>query len=258
MADNRIWDLDGVHNFRDFGSYRTRDGSRLRSGRLWRSGQHFGASDSDLARITELDLKVIADLRGNSERASHPCRRGPAFASDVLFHDGETSNVAPHERASDTMSSAQAARERMRAVYRRIPYNPAMIDVYRRYFDALATTDGPSLVHCFAGKDRTGVAVALVHSALGVHRDDILHDYLLTNSATTFNLLREQAVSRAPERWGKADRDTLNALLGVDESYLAETFAEIERESGAVDAYLDTVLGVDRAKLEAMRALLVE
>ena len=230
----------------------------MRRGVLWRSGQHFGASISDLGRIEALNLTTVIDLRGNSERDSHPCRRPEGFAAEVLFHDGETSNIAPHERASDTMSNATAAQARMRAVYRHIPFNPAMVDVYRRFFAALTANDAPSLVHCFAGKDRTGVAVALAHHVLGVHREDALEDYLLTNKVSTLPILREQAISHSPERWGKADEATLQALLGVDPSYLAETFAVIEREHGSTDSYLEQVLGVGEREREAIRAHFVE
>lgn len=258
MDGERVLPLEGVHNFRDYGGYPVSGGGRVRRGVLWRSGQHFGASDADLGRIGALGLATVIDLRGNSERDSHPCRRPEGFAAEVLFHDGETSNVAPHERASDTMASAEAAQARMRAVYRRIPYNPAMVDVYRRFFAALVGSNAASLVHCFAGKDRTGVAVALVHHVLGVHRDDALEDYLLTNKSATLPILREQAISRAPERWGRADDATLQALLGVDPSYLAETFAVIERENGSTDSYLEQVLGVSASEREAIRGHFVE
>lgn len=258
MSNSRVLPLEGVHNFRDYGGYAASGGGQVKTGLLWRSGQHFGATDEDLERIQALALATVIDLRGNSERASHPCRRPGEFAAQVLFHDGETSNVAPHERASDTMASAEAAQARMRAVYRRIPYNPAMVDVYRRFFAALAAADTASLVHCFAGKDRTGVAVALVHHILGVHPDDALEDYLLTNKASTMAILRDQAISRAPERWGRADEATLQALLGVDASYLAETFAEIGREHASVDRYLEQVLGIGETEREAIRAHFVE
>lgn len=258
MANDRWLALEGVHNFRDFGGYATVGGGRVRHGRLWRSGQHYGASEADLAVLDELGLELVADLRGNSERASHPCRRSPGFAGQVVFHDGETTNTPPHERTGNTMNDAGAARERMLAVYRRLPFNPAMIDVFQLYFTALAASDGASLVHCFAGKDRTGVAVALVHELLGVHRDDALADYMLTNSASTRHILHEQAIAHAPERWNAAPPEVVDALLGVDPSYLAASFGRIADECGSVDAYFDRVLGVDAARRTAIRTLLVE
>jgi protein tyrosine/serine phosphatase len=64
-------------------------------------------------------------------------------------------------------------------LYCRLPFDPPYIDPFSRFFDALATTTGPLLVHCGGGKDRTGMIVALTHRLLDVHPDDIITDYLL-------------------------------------------------------------------------------
>ena len=178
---------EGIHNLRDYGGYGAADGGRIRTGLLFRSGQHRDASDDDLEMFEGLDIRTIIDLRGLSERSSFPCRRHANFAADVLAFEGETTSSPPHEGGGDTRveMTPQRAFDRMISVYTRMPVNPAMITMFTRYFEALATRDGGSLVHCFAGKDRTGIAAALLMHVLGAHKDDILAEFLRTNDAPT-------------------------------------------------------------------------
>ena len=138
---------DGIHNLRDYGGYAVPGGGRVRTGLLFRSGQQMEASDADLALIHALDIRIIIDLRGTSERTGFPCRRHPQFAAQVIAHDGETSNSPPHEGGGGrVVMTPQKARERMLAVYTRMPVNPAMIAMFTRYFAALDSCDGGSLV----------------------------------------------------------------------------------------------------------------
>lgn len=96
MQAQRVVDLAGVHNFRDYGDYALTGGSRLKRGLLWRSGQHHEASDADLAVIESLGLAQVFDLRSDRERASHPCRRPEGWAGKVLFEADSTDVMAPH------------------------------------------------------------------------------------------------------------------------------------------------------------------
>ncbi|MCP5397553.1 MAG: tyrosine-protein phosphatase [Sphingomonadaceae bacterium] len=259
MTNDRLLPLEGIHNFRDYGGYATAGGGRVRRGVLWRSGQHHEASDADLAVVAEIDLAHVVDLRGSSERNGFPCRRPAGFAAQVVFYDGETTNRAPHEEAEQGTPTADQAHMRMVQLYRRMPYNPPMLAIFRDYFAALAEGKGPSLVHCFAGKDRTGVAVALLHHSLGVHPDDAMADYLLTNLANeTSDVLARQSARLFANRPGNATGDALKVLLGTDEAFLHAAFERIADEHGSLDAYLEDMLGVDSARREALRnALLV-
>ncbi len=253
MTDHtRVLRLDGVHNFRDFGGYAVAGGGRLRRGLLWRSGQHGGASDADLAAIGALNLATVIDLRGNSERTAAPCRRAPSFAAEVILFDGETAGLGSHVDAAAGVIDEAGARGAMRRLYAEIAFRPNLIDLLRRYLAALAQREGPSLVHCLAGKDRTGLAVALVHHALGVHRDDIAEDYLLTRTAG--NIEQRIAAGAAPirARYGNVADGAVRALMSVEPEYLETAIAAIELRYGSLDAYLEEVLGIDaaaRAKL---------
>lgn len=248
----------GIHNLRDYGGYAAADGGRVRTGLLFRSGQHMEASETDLALIDALDIRTVIDLRGVSEREGFPCRRHPNFAAQVIAHDGETSNSPPHEGGGGQVEmTPQKARDRMLAVYTRMPVNPAMIAMFSRYFDALDANDGGSLVHCFAGKDRTGIAVALLLHVLGVHHDDIVGEFLMTNDAPTRHILERQSLPRMEAHYGTIEPEALHNLMGVLPEYIDTYFAEVTRDHGSVDAYLAARLGVDEARKARLRARLV-
>ena len=118
---------DGIHNLRDYGGYAAADGTRVKTGILFRSGQHMEATDSDLEKLQDLDIRTIIDFRGETERGGFPCRRHDEFDAHVIAYDGETTSSPPHEGGWDkTDMTAQKARDRMIAVYKRMPVNPAM------------------------------------------------------------------------------------------------------------------------------------
>ncbi len=258
MTDNRVLRLEGVHNFRDFGGYAVAGGGRVKRGLLWRSAQHVGATDVDLAAIDALGLATVVDLRGNSERAAAPCRRGPGFTAEVILFDGETAGLGNHVDAAAGVIDEAGAKGAMGKLYSEIAFRPNLIDLLHRYFAALAERDGASLVHCLAGKDRTGLAVALVHHALGVHRDDIVEDYMLTRTAG--NIEQRIAAGAAPirARYGAIPDGAVRALMGVEAEYLETAFSAIVARYGSLDGYLAQVLHAGPAEREKLAQRLVE
>ena len=248
----------GIHNLRDYGGYAVVGGGRVREGLLFRSGQHMEASDSDLALVDALDIRTVIDLRGISERTGFPCRRHPSFAAQVIAYDGETSNSPPHEGGGGQVEmTPERARERMIAVYRRMPVNPAMIWIFQQYFNALDANDGGSLVHCFAGKDRTGIAASLLLHVLGVHHDDIVAEFLLTNEAPTRAILERQSLPRMEAHYGAIDPEALHNLMGVLPEYIDTYITQVTQDHGSLDTYLATILGVDEQRKQRLRAKLV-
>ena len=236
---------EGIHNFRDFGGWPGADGKTVRTGLLYRSGQHVEASDEDLAAIAALDIRTVIDLRGEGERARNPCRRVEGWNGEVLFYDGETSSSPPHMEITPDTTTAAFARERMLAVYTRMPVNPAMQTMFARYLRALVEREGASLVHCFAGKDRTGIAAALLHHILGVSRADMVTEFLRTNDAPTYDILERQSLPGIEARLGPLDRPTIDALMQVRESYFDRFVGTVDERWGSLDGYLAQVIGVD-------------
>lgn len=257
MIRNPFLKTEGIHNFRDYGGYGVSGGGKVKKGLLFRSGQHVEASEEDLKQLDKLAIQTVIDLRGESERMRYPCRRIGGFAAEVVAYDGETSNAPPHEAAAEAGMTPERAFERMIAVYTRMPVNPAMTAMFGRYLRALADREGSSLVHCFAGKDRTGIAVMLLQHALGVHHDDIVTEFLLTNEAPNREILHRQSVPRMEAIYGPLDPEAVHNLLGVRAEYIETFLAEVERVHGSLDAYLENVLDVDEALRTRLRERLV-
>jgi protein-tyrosine phosphatase len=252
--------LEGGCNFRRIGSYRAHNGRRIRSGALFRSGVLAYFSCADQQQLSALRIRTIVDLRSADERRREPTR----WCSDdtvVLAVDDQRAPASLLRMALRTAPTQIGMRQAMLDTYRAMPQ--ALADRLRILFDCLHRGDTPLLVHCSAGKDRTGFAVALILSALGIPRSTILQDYLYTNQAVDL----EQFVSehypgaRRPERSKpllKLPPGVRAALLRADADYLQAAFAALEQSDGSIEAYLQRCLGVDSGKLERLRNQLLE
>jgi protein tyrosine/serine phosphatase len=276
VLTSRVLDLAGIHNFRDYGGYAVSGGGRLRQGWLWRSGQHHGASDADLAQVAALGLVAVYDLRSDSERRSHPCRRPAGFAAAIHLtpeeepgggpppaaNPAETAMANPAEaaaaKAERPRRSPAETRASLARAYATFPFRPGLIAAMRNYLAGLARYDGPSLVNCMAGKDRTGLAVAMAQRALGMHRDDIMADYLLTNTAGDIEARIASGGATIASRGTPMAPEVLRVIMGVEPEYLDNAFAAAAETYGSEEAYLEHALGADTKLREAMRAKLVE
>lgn len=246
---NRSLTLAGVHNFRDLGGYAA-GGARLRTNLMFRSGHHFGATPADLETIDSFRLKTIIDLRSPGERLNFPCRRVANFDGTVLHLSDQpptapTAN-APHLDAALRLGGADNARAAMQASYDRMPFRPELLLMLRRYITALASSDEPSLIHCYAGKDRTGLLVAVLHRALGVHADDIMADYLLSNTAGDPEARIADGASGIRQMIGGAiDDDAIRVIMSVEPAYLEAAIRTIDAVPGGFEGYMETVVGID-------------
>ena len=256
MSD-RLSPFQAIDNFRDYGDYAV-GGARIVSGRLYRSAHQARATKADLARLADLNLAAVVDLRRPSERREQPSRRPANWAGQVIESDHDDGGEAPHITFLKSADLTEASgRAFMTETYRRLPFETAHIDLFRRYFRALAEGEGPVLIHCAAGKDRTGLLAALTHSLLGVSRDDLINDYLLTNVAVDLEGRAEGIARKLTEMTGRpASHGAVVAFLGVEADYLDGAFAEIAARHGSVAAYLEQALGVDAARAERIRATL--
>jgi protein-tyrosine phosphatase len=232
----------------------------LKRGILWRSGEHADASDADLIRIARLGLANVFDLRSTQERAARPCRRPEGFAARVHFNEDSMSRNAPHVAAAaqSMRNDPQSARIGMQVAYRSFPFRPKLVAMIRLYLETLAKGEGPSLINCMAGKDRTGIAVAVMHLAAGVHPDDAVADYVLTNSAGNLEA-RIAAGARSISAISEAmDPDVLRVVMSVAPEYLEAAFEGMREQHGSIEAYLRDVAGADDSLRARLRENLVE
>ena len=255
----RILAFEGVDNFRDYGDYATAAGARIHKGRLYRAAHQAKATDADLAAMAELEIAVIVDLRRKGERTRDPSRRPEGFSGLVIENDlGDHPEDPWQVFIAGSDLSAGSFRDYLMTYYQAAPHDERHLDLFGRYFRALAAAKGPVLIHCAAGKDRTGILAALTHHVVGVHDDDIMADYLLTNTAARLEERAPVVAQMMAEMTGRTPSlDAVRVALGVDAAYLDQALKAIRAEYGSVDAYLEKALGMDAKVREGVEARLV-
>jgi protein-tyrosine phosphatase len=251
--------FESIENFRDFGDYAA-GGRRLRKGVLFRSAHQAEASDTDLEAMAALGINVIVDLRRPNERERSPSRRWKAFGAEVIEnHEGEDQDDPWHAFIRDSTLTTDDFIRYMVDYYNAAPFVSRHVDLYSRYFQALPRTDGAVLIHCAAGKDRTGILAALTHHLAGVHEDDIVADYLLTNDPGRFARRVPTMRDAIREMTGRTPSDeALVTALGVERHYLETALAAIHARHGTIEDYMRDVLGVDNATRAAIEKKILE
>jgi protein-tyrosine phosphatase len=243
---DRHIDFEAIENFRDFGGYATACGRGLTRGRLFRSGHHGLATDADLARLRALGVGAIADLRQPSERAREPARRWDGFAGEVIESDAPSVMPDWVEALHTASLTAEWWYESTMSHYRLHAFEPRHIEVFRRMFRHIADGEGAVVVHCAAGKDRTGAACALVHHIAGVPYEETLADYLLTNDESRIQRKIVHGADFVERVTGRRPTDeAMRVAASVYPAYLDAFFGSIRAQHGSVDAYAEAVLGVD-------------
>jgi len=169
--------FEGINNFRDFGGLNTRDGEYVPLGRLYRSGHHARATLADCARFAALGVAAAVDLREDSERREQPHAWLDLLSLELIADPGISRDrlmpiPRPAQHGADV--TAREMEAFLATYYAAMPFDTRYMALFRQYFDRLASRNGPWLVHCSGGKDRTGVLVALTHHLLGVHPDDAM------------------------------------------------------------------------------------
>jgi protein tyrosine/serine phosphatase len=250
--------LASIENFRDFGGFRTQDGRTLKLGRLYRSGAQHQAADEDLAALAQLGVQVVVDLRHPSERKREVCRRWPGFCAEVIDNGWEETFPSWAERLKGQMPSVELLRKWKRAWYAQMATEPGRFELFARCLDALATTDRPVLIHCSAGKDRTGVLVALIQHAVGIGRDEITTDFLRSNNDEVF-VRKAPGVSAELQRISGSPPDaaTVRASMAVEAGYLEAAFEGIVSRYGSIEGYFEQALGLGPSRRAALQSRLL-
>jgi protein-tyrosine phosphatase len=210
-------------------------------------------TDADLGRVTALGLDLVVDFRQDAERNREPSRwgAGPAPRTEALaIIPGSAEAFFGGEGKGGSLEGTLAF---LAFIYRDLALNQTA--AYRRLFQlVLEIEDAAVLIHCAAGKDRTGFGSALLLSALGVSREDILEDYLLTGRLLDADKEMDHVLTIAPQLLRPPmTRETIRPLFEVRASYLEAAFRSLEEDSGSVEGYLEGRLGVGRTERAELR-----
>lgn len=247
-------------NFRQMGGLQGHDGRRIRPGLFWRSAGLDQPDPEDIELIKSLNLKTIVDLRGERERVAFPTHPALAQICDMVWAPSEAENsqteafmLLSNSRDEVTLIDA------IGSLYTRIADQHAAH--VRMVFDAIASDKVPLLVHCAAGKDRTGVVVAIVLETLGVDRSDIMSSYLETNDHLDWDRLSIAATTGTGVKEGGLDLMTppaLELLKRAHPRFLEAAFSDIDTSYGSIDMYLAQKAAVSSATIERVREILLE
>jgi protein-tyrosine phosphatase len=250
-------DLQGAPNFRDVGGYATADGRHVRRGEIFRSGELSRLTPADVEKVDSLKIASVIDLRTEEERmhAPSPWRHPP----QDLYASPKTTLAPVMRTILGDAGTADGARAGLIKFYTQMP--DSYRDEYSAMFHRIAAGKLPVLVHCTAGKDRTGVAVAVLLTTIGVPRQTVIDDYAMTETLVPpagAASVRAAPVGGAAQALARLPEESRLALWRSDPKYISAALKSIDGEYGSVNAYLERGLGLTKGEIRALRTVLVK
>lgn len=258
-------EFEGLSNVRDLGGLIGYEGRKIKMGRIIRSDNLSPATENDCKKLYEYGLEKIIDFRTEDEIKGAPDKVicGATWMKNPILKSLTTgiTREKPKKKFSSlaeilldfSCELGRGGKEWLARLYIPLVSDPFCLNGYRSFLDILRENkDGAVLYHCSAGKDRVGVGTLIFLSALGVSREDIIKDYLLTNESYA-------AVISEAKELGKKEGvtqeiiDTIEPLSGVDISYINTALDVIDNIHGGIDAFLKNQLGLDEAYINDLR-----
>lgn len=234
FSENKL-PMEGAYNFRDLGGIKTTEGKSVKWGKFFRSDDLMNLTDADLEYLAELSILSIIDFRTEEEVKVSPDRLHALLNTYWLPISTASLSKEAIVRASASLSLDKL----MKDSYIDLVSSKECMDCYRKFFAVITDTKKiPVIYHCSAGKDRTGMASALLLAALGVEENLIVENYLESNA----NLKDKynSVIEKYPQ---------LEPMFSVKADYLTSAFEYLKTEYGSVEKYLKQALGVNVAKL---------
>jgi protein-tyrosine phosphatase len=247
--------LEGAANFRDIGGYATADGHHVRKGLVYRSNQLSDLTSTDYERLNALGIKLVCDFRTDGERRRSPTQwqggAPPEMMRAQIMKEADV-NLSPDRLRELTSRSSSAA---LGSAYERmVTAEPAA--EYGQLYKQIAAGKLPTIAHCTAGKDRTGVL-----TMLGVPRASVVDDYMLTGTYMSSPHVLARAAKDMQKAFGTAeapDEATVRAIYAMHAEVLTNTFATIDRLYGSFDGFVRDGLKLTPSEVASLRAHLLE
>jgi protein-tyrosine phosphatase len=250
--------LDGAPNFRDFGGYSIgQTGRRVKRGRLFRAGHLADLSAADLAVIGDLGISHLYDFRRGFEQEHKPNHPSLLGAIKHVIHLDITpgNQVGSLDVVTKATSLPHESHTFMCEINRELALSHQ--SSFKRIFEGLLSDpDATILVHCAAGKDRTGFAAEVVLLALGVELDVVMQDYLLTQRY----FLPHEQIPMLREKYGfeGVSDEVLEPIVDTRRDYLQAGIDAMLEHSGSIDQYLREAFGLGVIERQQLRESLTE
>jgi protein-tyrosine phosphatase len=253
-ARPRLVPLEGAQNFRDLGGYPTVDGRHTRWARVFRSDSLAALTEADLETLDELGLRLVCDFRGDAEVSEEPNQLIGRASVRYWHRPLGDANVQPAEwrRRFESGDLGDIDAAWLTRSYRGMIDGSAeaLASLFRRLADP---AEVPAVLHCTAGKDRTGVASAMLLLVLGVPREYVIEDYALTAHFTGDRI-------RAAERFFEGrgiDPTKVTALMGSAPTTMAEALDHLDESHGGAERWAREHAGLEENEVEALRESLL-
>ena len=243
----RHYAFEGCFNFRDIGGYLNQEGKRIKKGIYFRAGRQDRMSDKDLSQLSDLKITTQIDLRRPDEVLEQG--KGPLEAMGANYINIAVIPEGGSDKLSRLVGDTRISGKRYLGY---LEFGPT---TWLRLFGILANEENlPVVLHCTAGKDRTGVSTAFLLSILGVSREVIEADYLLTNLDTERQADFIESTVGYPEGY---DRETMISVAGVPKDAMKVFLDGLESKWGSAIEYLEKI-GVTQEQMEAIRTNFLE
>jgi len=243
----------GAVNLRDLGGYQTLSGQTVKRGLLLRSGSLAYLTEQGKREFAQLGVALICDLRRDLEREEEPTPLPAGLPRRLEIPIDPGSAVALRQRLGSVQLDLEDRIDFMTNVTAELIRDHA--HDYAQMFAALLELEqGAFLVHCSAGKDRTGIACALILHALGVPEETVFRDYLLTNETIDYEGHELPRLASRLEGYALPPREWIMALAGVREEYLRAAYAALHDSFDDVEHYIEAAVGLDAAARDKLRS----
>jgi protein-tyrosine phosphatase len=257
FEQQRVVQLDGGINFRDLGGYKNKAGKRVRWGKLFRSGHLANLSPSDITILKQKGITEVHDFRRDEEQSRAPSQPIEArTVNDYSMFIGSMSKFWDHLQSGKL--NADTAHALVVESYSSCHKDVA--PAYQRFFQSLINNpDNASLFHCAAGKDRTGIAAALILGALDIDRDIIIEDYLLTlkhfDSDNLISIVEGHLKDADVKHW---EREWILPYCSVSEDNIHGFLDFIDQQYGDINNYLTRELDLSLNELDKFKSIYLE